>query len=420
MQALYLLALEPIAETTADPNSYGFRRERSTADAIEGCFKALAKRCSATWILEGDIKACFDEIGHVWLLANIPIEKAILRKWLKAGYMERGQFHETQAGTPQGGIISPVLANMALDGLGKRLRERFPKSQRAKVNYVRFADDFIVTGEPRKLLEEQVMPVVEDFMRERELKLSREKTHITHIETGFDFLGQNVRKYQGKLLIKPSKKNVKTFLSKIRSFIKANATAPAGQLIAQLNPMIRGWANYHRHAVSKRTFTKVDDAIYRALRRWMQRRHPNKSRSWAAQKYFKIVEKDNWVFYGEVGGREYHLFKTARTRIKRHVKVRQQANPFDPAWETYFEKRLDRKMADNHHGRRQLYYLWKQQDGECPACSEKITELTGWHNHHIIWRSKGGTDTADNRVLLHPNCHRQVHSQGLYIEKPRP
>jgi RNA-directed DNA polymerase len=210
MQALYLLSLEPVAETKADLNSYGFRPQRSTADAIEQCFKALSCKRMAEWILEGDIKACFDRISHEWLLANIPTEKAILKKWLKAGFMEQGVLHSTDEGTPQGGIISPVLANMALDGLEKRLITQFHKTLSAtsqnKVNFVRYADDFIVTGSSKELLESEVLPLVQTFLQERGLELSLEKTHITHIKDGFDFLGQNVRKYDGVLLIKPSKK----------------------------------------------------------------------------------------------------------------------------------------------------------------------------------------------------------------------
>ncbi len=244
MQALYLLALDPIAETTADPNSYGFRKERSPADAIEQCFKALGKARSPQWILEGDIKACFDKISHEWLLAHIPMDKSILRKWLKAGFLEKQVLHPTEEGTPQGGICSPVIANLALDGLERKLLERYPKPKtgyNAKVNYVRFADDFIVTGISKEFLEQEVKPLIEQFMRERGLTLSQEKTVITHINEGFDFLGQQVRKYNGKLIIKPAHKNVSTFLRKVRTLIKANTQATAGNLIVQLNPLIRGW-----------------------------------------------------------------------------------------------------------------------------------------------------------------------------------
>src|SRR2546423_2927705 len=308
MQALYLLALDPIAEVTSDPNSYGFRQERSPADAIEQCFTALSRQNSAQWILEADIKSCFDQISHEWLLTSIPMEKVILKKWLKAGFIEKDVLHATEEGTPQGGICSPVIANMTLNGLEKALREQFPKLHRGgsteKINFVRFADDFIVTGKSKEVLENEVKPLVEQFMKERGLQLSQEKTLLTHIEDGFDFLGQHLRKYNGKLLIKPSKKNIHTFLEGIRKVIKVNKQATAGNLIAQLNPKIRGWANYHRHVGSLETFAKVDHAIFLALWQWAKRRHPHKSHTWIKKKYFKTNGGQNWVFSGEILGRE--------------------------------------------------------------------------------------------------------------------
>jgi RNA-directed DNA polymerase len=428
MQALYLLALDPVAETTADLNSYGFRPQRSTADAIEQCFTALGNLQTAQWILEGDIKACFDGISHEWLLTHIPMEKAILKKWLKSGYMEENVLYPTEEGTPQGGIISPVLANMALDGLERRLRERYPKTTvkgiAAKVNFVRYADDFIVTAASKELLEQEIKPLIEAFMRERGLELSPEKTCVTHITDGFDFLGQNVRKYktgkQHKLLIKPAQKNVHAHLEKIRDIIKKNQTLSAGRLILLLNPIIRGWAQYHRHVVSADVFRDVDDAIYRRLRQWMKRRHPKKSNRWITKKYFTTVGGNNWVFSGEVNDQIVHLADTASVPIKRHAKVKAQANPYDPTWEPYYEKRLDAHIVDTFKGKHWLSRLWKEQNGCCPICQQKITKITGWHSHHIEWRSKGGPDTTENRVLLHPTCHQQVHSQGLHVEKPRP
>jgi len=298
MQALYLQALDPIAETTGDRDSYGFRKERSTADAIEACFIFLGKGKSLRWVLEGDIKACFDRIDHDWLLANVPLDKTILRAWLKAGFMEQGLLHPTGEGTPQGGIISPVLANLALDGLGTLLEERFPKKRPnrdktkpykySQVNLVRYADDFIITGATKGLLEDEVRPLVEAFMAERGLELSQEKTVITHIDEGFDFLGQNVRKYGGKILIKPAKDNVQAFLATVRGIIKNGATITAAALIARLNPVIRGWANFHRHVVSKATFSSVDHAIHQAVWQWARRRHKRKGLRWVKDKLLQL------------------------------------------------------------------------------------------------------------------------------------
>src|ERR1700752_4868754 len=248
-QALYLLALDPVVETNADRYSYGFRQQRSCADAIEQCFTTLSQP-NPQWVLEGDIRSCFDKISHDWLLAHVPMDRAILRKWLKSGYMDKHVLHETTDGTPQGGIISPALANFALDGLERVLREKYPAAtrlksvgnQRPSVNFIRYADDFVITGKSKELLEGEVKPLVEQFLQERGLELSPTKTVITHVEKGFDFLGQNVRRYpNGKLLIKPSKKNVKTFLAGVRATIKAGLGMSAADLIDQLNPKIRGW-----------------------------------------------------------------------------------------------------------------------------------------------------------------------------------
>jgi RNA-directed DNA polymerase len=342
--------------------------------------------------------------------------------------MEKHVFHPTNEGTPQGGIASPVFANMALNGLEQQLRKKYPLrsdgSCRDKVYLVRYADDFVITGNSQEQLEHEVKPLVEQFMRERGLELSPEKTVITHIETGFNFLGQNVRKYDGKMLIKPSAKSVQTLMAKARKIVKANPTTTPGKLILQLNPLIKGWAMYHRHVVSKETFAKIDHYIFQLLWAWAVRRHPKKSHRWIKQKYFQAVVDRNWVFTGTVSGREgttrtVKLYNAALLPIRRHVKLRGDANPYDPEWEPYFESRLDVKMEQTLAGRRKLLFLWREQNGVCPVCNQKITKITGWHSHHILWRSKGGGPQADNRVLLHPNCHRQVHSQGVSVAKPR-
>jgi len=351
MQALYKLALEPVAENLADGNSYGFRPERSTADAIAQCYIALSKRFSAQWILEGDIKGCFDNISHEWLMENVPMDKDILQKWLKAGFIDRGILFPTEAGTPQGGVISPVLANMALDGLEAELRslesglhKRF--RQRHKVHMVRYADDFIITGCSQELLRDKVQPLVVDFLRERGLELSPEKTRITHIEEGFDFLGQNIRKYGGTLLITPSRKNVKAFLAKVRKVLKENQTAKQVNLIKLLNPIIRGWANYHRHVVAMKTFSKVEHLIWRALWQWCKRRHPQKGSWWIKEKYFKNLGSRKWVFAAPTdrvrddGQPEMmKLVNPAYIKIRRHIKIKGNANPYDPKWEPYFNQR---------------------------------------------------------------------------------
>jgi RNA-directed DNA polymerase len=411
MQALHLLALEPVAETTADLNSYGFRPERATADAGEQCFISLARKVSAEWVLEADIQGCFDKISHCWMIDNIPTDKAILKKWLKAGYVYQNELFPTEAGTPQGGIISPVLANMTLDGLDAMLAEKFPKAKRTglKMNMVRYADDFIITGNSKAWLEQEVKPAVVEFLAERGLVLSPEKTKITHIGDGFNFLGWNIRKYDGKLLMKPSKANVKAHLDKIREVIKDNKTAKQVNLIRLLNPVLRGWANYHRHVVAKETFARVDKCVWSMLWRWAARRHPNKGAAWVKEKYFKTRGTRNWVFAAtedkEDGTRrEFILLQESDTPIQRHVKIRANANPHDPQWEAYFESRWGKKMSNSAKGRAKLYRVWQRQDGLCSICQEPITKSTPWDTRSIVKRTDGGSDAASNLRLHHLNC----------------
>jgi RNA-directed DNA polymerase len=431
-QALYLLALAPVVETTADKNSYGFRQQRSCADAMEQCFKAL-RSANTQWILEGDIKSCFDKISHDWLLAHVPMDRVILQKWLKSGYMEKHVLHDTTDGTPQGGIISPALANCALDGLERLLQEKYPAGKRLKslggekpcVNLVRYADDFAITSKSKELLEGEIKPLVEHFLQERGLELSPTKTVITHVEHGFDFLGQSVRRYpNGKLLIKPSKKNVGTFLKGIRRIIKDAHGVSAADLIDHLNPKIRGWANYHRHVVSKRTFGRVDHTLFSSLWRWARRRHPNKSPRWFKPKYFDRRGNRDWSFFGETCDDEGRptkvwLYYAKSTPIKRHVKVKGEANPYDPTYETYFEGREGAHMLETFRGTRTLRSLWYEQRGLCTQCNIKITRITGWRLHYCVPRVKGGSPGATNCVLLHPECHDRVHRQCLSVSKPR-
>jgi RNA-directed DNA polymerase len=347
MQALWKLALEPVAETLADPNSYGFRPNRSTADAVAHCFNALAKRTSAQWVLEADIRGCFDNISHDWLVRNIAMDKVILRKWLEAGYVEEGTFFATEAGTPQGGIISPVLANLTLDGLEQVINLSVaptdPTRRPFKVHVVRYADDFIVTGVSKDLLQHRVRPAIEAFLAERGLELSNEKTQITHISEGFDFLGQNVRKYSGKLLITPARKSVKALMDKVRQVVNGNKAATQANLILTLNPIIRGWAMYHRHVVSKARYAWVDHQVWRVLWRWAVRRHAMKGAKWIKQKYFHIEGANHWVFASDekVNGisQRLRLFSAASVPIVRHIKIRSAVNPFDSAWAVYLELR---------------------------------------------------------------------------------
>jgi len=428
MQALYLLGLQPVAETQGDMDSYGFRMERSTADAIMQCYMLLRKQGSAQWVLEADIEGCFDHIDHNWLMNNVPMNKDVLRKWLKAGVVDMGRLHKTDEGTPQGGIISPTLANIALDGLQAMLAEHFGDKgskpyRRNKCGMVRYADDFVITGTSKELLENEVRPKVEAFLAERGLKLSEAKTKVIHIDQGFDFLGWNVRKYKGKLLIKPSKKNITDFLKKVRDTIKANKGAEQRHLIWQLNPIIRGWVNYHKHQVSSDAFAYVDAHIYKALWQWARRRHNKKGNRWIARRYWRLVGTRHWTFCEPNSSSQEQEYGAAKliyatdTKIKRHVKVKAEFNPFDPEQELYYEELKRARTLDQIGHKKKAISLYVQQLGRCGLCQTMMDIDSDFDMHHIVFRRYGGKDTLDNLILLHPNCHRQVHSQKLVVSK---
>lgn len=427
MQALHLLGLDPISETLADWNSYGFRPYRSCADAIQRCFHLLSKKNSPVWILEADIKSCFDKISGKWLLEHIPIDKGILHQWLSSGYFEKQQLFPSQGGTPQGSIISPTLANMTLDGMEQTIDQALQIKRRSKhgrhlnpyqIHLVRYADDFIITANDKTLLEKRVKPLIQEFLSQRGLTLSEEKTHLTHINSGFDFLGKNIRKYDGKLLIKPSKKKVKALLSKIKDILQKNRTVKALDLVYKLNPIIRGWAIYHRHGVSKRTFNYIDYQVFWMIWRWAKRRHPNKNTAWVLGKYYIPYKGVTFTFHAYDEGLLIPLIKAAKVAIQRHVKIKGSANPYDAKDELYFEKRSDRIMLNKLNGRKLITRLFERQSGKCLHCNQKIDSIENWNAHHLVPKYLGGKFTADNLVLLHPVCHRQVHAQNIQFILP--
>ena len=411
MQALYLLALEPLAEMTADPHSYGFRKERCCQDAIQQCHTVLSHGYSPQWVLEGDIKGCFDHISHEWLLANIPTDKKVLKKWLKCGVIFKGELYRTEEGTMQGGIISPTLANMTLDGIQPILAQKYRRYSKGgklyspMVNLVRYADDFIITSAEKEVLEREIKPMLVEFLAERGLELSEEKTVITHIDDGFDFLGFNIRKFKGVLLTQPSKKCVKKFLDGIRYTIDSNKSCRQEILIRLLNPKITGWANYYRCGASSKTFQRVDDQIFRKLWQWAKRRHPKKGKRWIADKYFHFYKTRRWRFLveSEKNGRKdiFPLKLAFETKILRHKKIKSEANPFDAEWKEYFEERMTYKMLLSLKGRKSLLYMWNKQERKCPLCGQPITAETQWN---VREQKENGQII---RYLVHDKCYKQ-------------
>jgi RNA-directed DNA polymerase len=368
-------------------------------------------------------------MNHDWILDHVPMDKSILRKWLKSGVIDRGQFKATTEGSPQGGIISPAVANWTLNGLETKLiahlKAKFGtiKTEKLKVGVTRYADDFIVTGISKELLEAEIKPWIESFLAERGLKLSAEKTRVVHINEGFDFLGWNFRKYSDKLLIKPSKKNVQTFYEKLRKTIGANLMAKQEDLIRLLNPMLRGWAQYHRHVVAKKTFARLESQLYWRLWSWAKRRHPNKSAAWIRRKYWQSAGERNWVFAADVrsedGSREtVELYSLSATPIERHRKVQGGFNPYDPDWEMYGETLRQNRMLKSMRYQKEWVKLYADQLGKCGLCGHAMDIDTGWHDHHIVRRVDGGSNALSNRVLLHPTCHQRVHSLDLKVVKP--
>ncbi len=412
MQALYLMALDPIAETTGDSHSYGFRKHRCTQDAIEQCYIVLSRKVAPEWVLEADIKGCFDHISHGWLLENIPMDKSVLRKWLKCGYIFNGELNPTDEGTPQGGIISPTLANMALDGLQSLLAQRFKKHKIKgkeycpKVHLVRYADDFIITSRNKEVIENEILPLVREFLAERGLTLSEEKTKITHIHEGFDFLGFNIRKFGDKLLTRPSKEAQKKFADKIRQVIESNKATKQKSLIMMLNPIITGWGNYYQYGVSAKTFDRMDFEIFRKVWQWARRRHAGKGKHWVKEKYYRTINGRTWTFAADLSTKDKIDFIPLKrlTNIEsiKFAKIRHFANPYDPEYKPYFEWRETYRMKQTLKGRDSLLAIWKRQNKVCPYCGERIdTERTWSITDRIVGDRKV-------RTLVHDTCKRQV------------
>ena len=353
MQALQLLALEPVAETTADRISFGFRKYRSPEDAREYAFRILSRKDSPQWILEGDIKSCFDKISHEWMMEHIPTDKRILKEFMKCGYINKGKLYPTTEGSPQGGVISQTYANMVLDGMEPMILNVYWRSKvkktfgvkynSHKVHMVRFADDFIVTASDKETLE-AIKQMLESFLRERGLTLSMEKTVITHINSGFDFLGWNFRKFKGKLIIKPSSKSMRKVTKKISEIIKNNRTTKQEILIQRLNQVLIGWANYHQGTCAKKCFGTIDNRTWKMLWKWAKRRHPNKKHQWIVDKYWKEYKGRRWAFRTE----KSILFSMSDMPIVRKSQMALDKNAFLD--KEYFQKRSQkhrqkRKMA---------------------------------------------------------------------------
>ena len=343
MQALYALGLKPIAEMTADSHSYGFRESRSLHDAIKQSFISLATKVAAPWILEADIKACFDCISHDWLLENIPLPKRILRQWLKSGYMSSSVFYETNDGTPQGGIISPILCNMTLDGLQAIVIKGQYDKKRRKLNIIRYADDFIVTGASPDILLTDIKPEIERFLADRGLILSIEKTKLSHINEGFNFLGMSFKKFKHKLIVTPERSKAQTLRDKVKALLRQYRGVSFHVMLAKLNSVLRGWGYAYRHVVAKNLMSCLDVDVFMLVRKWLGKEHRSKTWAWISKRYRQRFggRVDFCDSYANAKGviKTVRLFRLADIPIRYHNKIQAKALLYHPDYWEYFSKR---------------------------------------------------------------------------------
>lgn len=425
MQAIVKNALEPEWEARFEPCSYGFRPGRSCHDAIAQIFNLARPNTRRKWVLDADIKGAFDNICHQVIEEATQLfpAKALIKQWLKAGYMESGSFHATEMGTPQGGVISPLLANIAFHGMEKAIgiADNRPGRNRGKRAIVRYADDFVIfceTREDAQIAQEEIQA----WLATRGMQLSEQKTRIVHLTEGFNFLGFNIRHYPApqtsrtgwKLLIRPSKESQEKFRKNLRNTWELLKGQNITQVLLKINPILRGWANYFRIGVAKEVFRDLDHWIFTRCVRWLRFSHPNKSWQWLCKQYWGNLNpkyKNQWVFGDKATGT--YLLQMVWTPIVRHVLIQHGASPDDPALTEYWANRA----------KRQIYTLppkWmglaRKQQGICPLCQMSLYNGEELHQHHRQPRQQGGKTELSNLCLVHLYCHQQVHSDENRLE----
>jgi RNA-directed DNA polymerase len=454
LQSLVKMALEPEWEAKFEPNSYGFRPGRSCQDAIGAIHVAINKK--PKFVLDADIAKCFDRIDHKRLLEKLntyPTLGRQIRAWLKAGVMDRKELFPTSEGTPQGGVISPLLANVALHGMEYRVNQ-FAKTldmrnqkgyqiswqnKVGSLNIIRYADDFVILHEDITVVQ-RCKEIISEWLNDMGLELKPNKTRLTHTldrygqeQPGFNFLGFNIRQFkvgkyhskQGfKTIITPSQKSIKVHYDQIAKIIDSHKSVSQEALIKHLNPIIRGWSNYYASQVSKIAYSKLDNLMYHKLEAWANRRHPNKGKKWVANKYWHRVGNANWVFNSMKNGESSaQLLKHNATPIVRHVKVKGNASPYDGNL-IYWSSR----MGKNPEMPTRVAKLLKVQKGKCTHCRLHFRSGDVMEVDHIIPKSKGGKDEYKNLQLLHRHCHdkktandgslRGTNDKAQVIEEP--
>jgi RNA-directed DNA polymerase len=420
MQAVVKNALEPYWEAHFELASYGFRPGRGCHDAIAKIFSIARPNKRKKWVLDADIEAAFDSISHERVLATIgPFPaRELVRQWLKAGYVQMGTLHRSEAGVPQGSIIGPLLMNIALHGMEDALGVRYDKRGQIKGSraLVRYADDWVVFCESEEDAQAALLQA-QEWLQDRGLCLSEQKTRIVHLSEGFDFLGFNIRHYPApntsrsgyKLLIKPSKDSVSKFKERMRHEWKDLNGHNAMEVLKRLNPIVRGWANYFRVGVSKHTFETLDYWMFDRCVRHVRSNHSRKGWRWCRQKYWGRLNPeraDRWVFGDKSKGA--YLLKLSWTPIRRHVLVKGAASPDDPALRGYWLERERRKLDEGLLPPR-LMGLARAQRGRCSHCGASLFNGEALHRHHLLPKAEGGTDERSNLRLLHLYCHQQIH-----------
>jgi len=430
LQAMVKNALEPAWESRFEGSSYGFRPGRNAHDAIEKIYGFARPNTRKQVVVDADIKGAFDNISQEFILTalgDVP-GKALIKQWLKAGYLEDGRYHDTPNGTPQGGVISPLLLNIALHGMEAALgvHHDLQGTSRGKRAVVRYADDFVVfceTEEDAIAVKDRILPA---WLAERGLALSAEKTRIVPLTEGFDFLSFNVRRYAHpqtsrsgyKLLIKPSKKAVLAKVAELRDEWLALRGHRVAAVLWKLNPIIRGWANYHRRVVSSRLFNKLDNWMYRRAQRYTKHTHPKKSWAWIRQRYWGQWNKerdDHWVFGDKHSGK--YLLKFSWFKIERHELVRGQCSPDDPDLRDYW---WERQKVNAKHLSFGDIDMANDQGWVCRLCGMHLINGEELHRHHTVARAKGGSNARSNRELVHLYCHQQETKRQFGSAKESP
>jgi RNA-directed DNA polymerase len=418
LQARVKNALEPFWEARFEGSSYGFRPGRGCHDAIGKIYLIARPNKRKKWVVDADIKGAFDNIDHDFVLRAIGETpgRELIKQWLKAGYMEEGVHFDTTSGTPQGGVISPLLANIALHGMEAALGVRYNKDGeiRGPRAVVRYADDFVVFCESKEDAE-QAIDTLKNWLAERGLTLSEDKTRIVHLTEGFDFLGFNVRHYEAsktsrsgyKLLIKPSKDSVRKIRTKLRGMWYYRRSWNVGKVVRDLNPVIRGWSNYMRIGVAKETFMDLDHWMLTREYRYVRFRHPTKPRYWTQGRYWGRMNEqrqDNWVFGDKHTGA--YLLKFAWFDIKRHALIQGTSSPDDPRLKDYWKERAKAKARNLIPSDQKIA---KAQAHLCPICGDSLYTEEELHRHHIEPQGKRKNNTYANLALAHLYCHQQVH-----------